>query len=200
MIDPTDSPSPAPEGRRPAKAKPRRAKPTGAAVTADGELIPLARSIGYHLRELSESLTAAMDREADATGITISQWRYLRELLEEDGLSSGELTRRVGRQGPTTVVAVQSLERAGLVTLTKSDHDRRKSYVHLTAQGRVLAGSIPPLVRKVADIALFGLSKDEVRSFKRLMVRMQRNLDANTRNRNSWAAWRTELLAEEVGL
>ena len=41
------------------------------------------------------------------------QWRYLRELWEEDGLSSGELTRRVGRQGPTTVVAVQLLGARG---------------------------------------------------------------------------------------
>ena len=35
--------------------------------------------------------------------------------------STGELTRRVGRQGPTTVVAVQLLEKAGLVTVAKSD-------------------------------------------------------------------------------
>jgi DNA-binding MarR family transcriptional regulator len=175
----------------------RRKTPTAAAA-APSEIIPLARSVGYHLRELSESMTAAMDREADASGITISQWRYLRELLEEDGLSSGELTRRVGRQGPTTVVAVQGLERAGLVTVTKSEHDRRKSYVHLTERGRTLAASIPPLVRKVTDMALFGLTAGEVRQFKRLMIRMQRNLDATARSRNSWAVWRTELLAQEV--
>lgn len=189
----------APDGRGRTGPKPRRAKRAKDAVPA-GDIIPLARSVGYHLRELSESMTAAMDREADASGITVSQWRYLRELLEEDGLSSGELTRRVGRQGPTTVVAVQGLERAGLVTLAKSEHDRRKSYVFLTERGRALAASIPPLVRKVADMALFGLTEDEVRTFKRLMVRIQRNLDANTRNRNSWAAWRTELLAQEVDL
>lgn len=189
----------APEQSGRPRARPRRAKRAEAVLPA-AEIIPLARSVGYHLRELSESLTAAMDREADASGITISQWRYLRELLEEDGLSSGELTRRVGRQGPTTVVAVQGLERAGLVTLAKSEHDRRKSYVFLTERGRALAASIPPLVRKVADMALFGLTEEEVLTFKRLIVRIQRNLDANTRNRNSWSEWRTEQLAQEVGV
>ena len=44
-----------------------------------------------------------MDQHAAANGVTVGQWRYLRELWEEDGLSTGELTRRVGRQGPTTV-------------------------------------------------------------------------------------------------
>lgn len=192
------TPSASEQSGRP-RSRPSRAKRTEAVLPA-AEIIPLARSVGYHLRELSESMTAAMDREADASGITISQWRYLRELLEEDGLSSGELTRRVGRQGPTTVVAVQGLERAGLVTLAKSEHDRRKSYVFLTERGRALAASIPPLVRKVADMALFGLTEEEVLTFKRLIVRIQRNLDANTRNRNSWSEWRTEQLAQEVGV
>ena len=79
-------------------------------------LVPLERSVGYHVRQLAETWQGAMDRRAAAHGVTVSQWRYLRELWEEDGLSTGELTRRVGRQGPTTVVAVQLLEKAGLVT------------------------------------------------------------------------------------
>ena len=54
-----------------------------------------------------------MDQRAEANRVTVSQWRYLRELWEEDGLAVGDLTRRVGRQGPTTVVAVQFLEKVG---------------------------------------------------------------------------------------
>ncbi len=84
-------------------------------------MVPLERSLGYHVRQLAETWQAAMDRRAEEHGLTVSQWRYVRELWEEDGLSIGELTRRVGRQGPTTVVAVQLLERAGFVTVTKSD-------------------------------------------------------------------------------
>ena len=76
-----------------------------------------------------------MDQRAEEHGLTVSQWRYLRELWEEDGLSMGELTRRVGRQGPTTVVAVQLLERGGIVTVTKSAEDRRKSFIFLTPAG-----------------------------------------------------------------
>ncbi len=172
----------------------------GAAPDAPSGFIPLGRSLGYHLRQLSESWTAAMDQEAQRHGISLSQWRYLRELWEEDGLTSGELTRRVGRQGPTTVAAVQSLERAGLVTLTKSRHDRRKSHVRLTARGRKLAVAMSPLIQDVNERAVATLAPEEVETFKRLIVRMQRTLDARSSTRNTWATARTQALADEVGL
>jgi MarR family transcriptional regulator, organic hydroperoxide resistance regulator len=173
--------------------------PAPASANASPDVIPLSRSLGYHLRELAESWTTAMDAAAQPYGISLSQWRYLRELWENDGLSSGELTRRVGRQGPTTVVAVQSLERAGLIRTERSEHDRRKGSVHLTARGRKLATTLAPVIRQVNENACEGLTADEIRIFKKVLVRTQRNLDATTRHRSSWLVWRTEILAKEVG-
>jgi DNA-binding MarR family transcriptional regulator len=163
-------------------------------------VIPLERSVGYHVRQLAESWQDLMDRRAEAHGVTVTQWRYLRELWEEDGLSIGELTQRVGRQGPTTVVAVQLLEKAGLVTVVKSDEDRRKSFIHLTRQGQRLASTVSPVIRGANEWAMADLSEAEVLAFKRLIVRIQRRLDAESGNRNSWAERRTQRLAEEVGL
>lgn len=167
---------------------------------AHDELVPLARSVGYHVRQLAETWQDAMDVTASAHGVTISQWRYLRELWEEDGLSSGELTRRVGRQGPTTVVAVRLLEREGLVRVVKSDADRRKSFILLTPRGRRLAATMSPLIRAVNDRAMGDLSEAEISTFKRLIVRIQRRLDADRREPNRWAELRTNRFAEEVGL
>jgi MarR family transcriptional regulator, organic hydroperoxide resistance regulator len=169
-------------------------------VVTDGELIPLERSVGYHVRQLAESWQNVMDRSAEAHGATISQWRYLRELWEEDALTVGDLTRRVGRQGPTTVVAVQLLEKAGLVTIAKSAEDRRKSLVRLTARGKKLAEAMSPLISDVNERAMSDLSDAEIRTFKRLIVRIQRTLDLECRNRNEWSERRTRRLAKEVGL
>jgi len=166
----------------------------------DDGLIPLERSVGYHVRQLAESWQDLMDRRAAAHGVTVTQWRYLRELWEEDGLSIGELTERVGRQGPTTVVAVQLLEKAGLVTVVKSDEDRRKSFIHLTRRGQRLASTVSPLIREANEWAMADLSEAEVLALKRLIVRIQRRLDAEGGSRNTWAERRTQQLAEEVGL
>jgi DNA-binding MarR family transcriptional regulator len=177
-----------------------RTLPRSTSDESDDALVPLARSVGYHVRQLAETWQEVMDREADLHGVTVSQWRYLRELWEEDGLSSGELTKRVGRQGPTTVVAVQLLDRAGYVKITKSGADRRKSFVHLTARGRKLAATMAPLINDVNERAMVDLSQAEIRVFKRLIVRIQRTLDGERRSRNEWAEKRTQRLAEEVGL
>jgi DNA-binding MarR family transcriptional regulator len=166
----------------------------------DAGLVPLARSVGYHVRQLAETWQGVMDQRAAANGVTVSQWRYLRELWEEDGLPMGELTQRVGRQGPTTVVAVQFLEKAGLVTVAKSDEDRRKSFVHLTRRGARLAATMSPLIRDVNDLAMGDLTKSEILTFKRLIVRIQRTLDAESGHRNGWSERRTQRLAGEVGL
>lgn len=171
-----------------------------AAPAPDGARVPLERSVGYHVRQLAETWQDTMDRCAAAHGVTISQWRYLRELWEEDGLSTGELTRRVGRQGPTTVVAVQFLEKAGLVTVARSDEDRRKSHIHLTRRGQKLAAAMSPLIADVNDRAMAALSESEILAFKRLIVRIQRTLNAQNANRNDWSERRTQRLAEDVGL
>jgi DNA-binding MarR family transcriptional regulator len=177
-----------------------RAVSPAVAPSPDDGLIPLERSLGYHVRQLAETWQDLMDRRAEAHGVTVTQWRYLRELWEEDGLPIGELTQRVGRQGPTTVAAVQLLEKAGLVTVVKYDEDRRKSFIHLTPQGQRLASAISPLIREANEWAMADLSEAEVLAFKRLIVRIQRRLDAERGNRNSWAERRTQRLAEEVGL
>jgi len=177
----------------------KNANRTSPQAQADAAFVPLVRSLGYHIRELSESLMTAMNLAALPNGITLVQWRYLRELWESDGLSTGELTRRVGRQGPTTVVAVQSLERAGFVRVEKDETDRRRTYAYLTARGRQMAERMSPAIQQVNDIAAAGLSADELKALKRLIVKIQRNVDAHTRHRTSWSLWRTEALAKEVG-
>ena len=169
-------------------------------VPISPHFVPMARSLGYHVRELSKSWDAAMDAEAQAHGISLTQWRYLRELWETDRLTNGELTLRVGRQGPTTVVAVRSLERAGLVRIEKSGHDRRKTYVCLTAKGRRLGDAMSPGISEVNDDAVAELSAEEVRLFTQLVVRIQRRLDRQRPSRNSWSTLRTDQLAGEVGI
>jgi DNA-binding MarR family transcriptional regulator len=170
------------------------------APVADDDVVPLERSVGYHVRQLAESWQDVMDQSAAAHGVSVSQWRYLRELGEEEGLTIGDLTRRVGRQGPTTVVAVQFLEKAGLVEVSKSDADKRKSVVRLTARGKRLAERMSPLIREVNERVMTDLSDAEIRTFKRLIVRIQRTLDLECRNRNEWSEKRTQRLAKEVGL
>jgi DNA-binding MarR family transcriptional regulator len=176
----------------------------GASISAERKAAKLPgksldRSYGYHLRQVAESWKDAMHRRVDTYGVNQTQWRYLRELWEHDGLTQRDLSERVGRQGATTVPAMRSLEAAGFVRIEQNDTDRRKTRVCLTALGRRTWETLAPLVGQVEDAALAGLSAQEVRTFGKMIVKIQRNLDKLNHSRNSWALSRTDKLAEMVG-
>ena len=86
------------------------------------------------------------------------------------------------------------------MTVSKSDEDRRKSFIHLTRRGQRLAANMSPLIRDVNDQAMADLTESETLTFKRLIVRIQRTLDAQSGHRNDWSERRTQRLAEEIGL
>ena len=169
------------------------------AVQAASRAMPSPeRSLGYHVRQLFESWNGALHRKVDAHGVTEGQWRYLRELWEQDGLTQRELSERVGRQTPTTVAALRSLQRCKFIDVEQNGVDRRKNEVCLTTLGRRSLEKLAPLLEETEAIALAGLSPREIRTFARLMIRIQLNLDAANGLRNAWARKRTDEFAKRM--
>ena len=134
-------------------------------------------SLGGTLRLLSEAWNDAFHAEIDRHGVTRGQWRFLRELWHEDGLTQSELAARVGRREPTTGSAVRLLLRRGLIRIERADHDRRKTRIFLTRKGRSLESQLVPLVRKFDALATNGLTPNEVEQFRSLMHRLRVNVD-----------------------
>ena len=134
-------------------------------------------SIGGTLRLLSESWNNAFHAEIDRYDITRGQWRFLRELWHEDGLTQTELAARVGRREPTAGTAVRVLLRRGLIRIERPDHDRRKTRIYLTRKGRDLEAELVPLVRKFDALITRDLSRQEVEQFKSLMRRLRTTVD-----------------------
>ena len=133
-------------------------------------------SIGYLSRIAFRSFSRALERRTLPHGVTAGQWRFLRVLWREDGLTQRELSRRVGMREPTTVTALKSLEKSGFVRRKQSEDDRRKIHVFLTPAAKKLQAVLAPCVAEVNEIALKGLSPDEVATLRRLLQHVGRNL------------------------
>ncbi|WP_334162519.1 MarR family winged helix-turn-helix transcriptional regulator [Phenylobacterium sp.] len=133
-------------------------------------------SIGYLSRIAFRSFSRALERRTLPHGVTAGQWRFLRVLWREDGLTQRELSRRVGMREPTTVTALKSLEKSGFVRRRQSEDDRRKIHVFLTPAAKKLQAVLAPCVAEVNGIALRGLSPDEVATLRRLLQHVGRNL------------------------
>jgi MarR family transcriptional regulator, organic hydroperoxide resistance regulator len=86
------------------------------------------------------------------------------------------LSQRVGTMEPTTVTALNSLESRDLVQRVRNTQDRRKVNIFLTEQGRQLRDKLIPRAQGVTEMALHGLSSEDVFSALAVLNRIADNL------------------------
>src|SRR5262245_63876606 len=78
---------------------------------------------------------------------------------------------------PTTVIALRSMERSGLIRRVRSDEDKRRAQVWLTPKAKRLRAELLALARSITDAAEDGVARDELATFQRVIARMTANLD-----------------------
>jgi MarR family transcriptional regulator, organic hydroperoxide resistance regulator len=146
--------------------------------TADRKLeFPPAESSGYLVRDAHRAFQRLLERRIADYGVTRGQWYFLRVLWNEDGLSQRELSTRVGMMEPTTVIALRSMERSGLIRRVRSTNDKRRSHVWLTPKARRLRSRLLAVARGITDQAEDGIDRGDLARFRRTIARMTANLD-----------------------
>ena len=153
-----------------------RRRKTSNAAESRGEF-PLAESSGFLVRDANRAFQRLLEKRIASYRVSRGQWYFLRVLWTEDGLSQRELSARVGTMEPTTVIALRSMEKSGLIRRERSDDDKRRSQVWLTAKAKRLRDELLALARGITDAAEVGISRDELALFRRVIRRMTENLD-----------------------
>ena len=138
---------------------------------------PPAESSGYLVRDAHRAFQRLLEKRIGSYGVTRGQWYFLRVLWSEDGLSQRELSARVGMMEPTTVIALRSMEKSGLVRRVRSADDKRKAQVWLTAKAKALRNELLSVARGITAQAEKGLKREELAIFRRVVARMTANLD-----------------------
>jgi DNA-binding MarR family transcriptional regulator len=141
-------------------------------------------SLGYLTRIVSRSFSRALEKRTLPHGVSSGQWRFLRALWLEEGLSQRELSRRVGTQEPTTVTALKGLERNGLVRRVPSVDDRRRVHVYLTPEAKKLRRKLAPYVVEVNALATRHLTPKQVQLLRQLLMHVGQNLADEDTNGN----------------
>jgi DNA-binding MarR family transcriptional regulator len=139
--------------------------------------LPPQLSSGYLVRDAHRAFQRLLERRIGAYGVARGHWYFLRVLWITDGLSQRELSGRVGMMEPTTVIALRSMERAGLVRRIRSEDDRRKVRVFLSAKAKRLRNELIGVARGITDAAEAGVAPRDLTAFRRAIARMTANLD-----------------------
>lgn len=135
-------------------------------------------TIGYLMWDTTRSFVRQFSVLIGSHGVNFGQWPFLRVLWAEDGLTQSELAARVKMRGPTTVAAVDWLERNGFVRRRANPDDQRKVNVYLTAKARRVYPIVVPDIQSVNEKAVRGFTRLEQETLKRLLGRLRENLGA----------------------
>jgi MarR family transcriptional regulator, transcriptional regulator for hemolysin len=134
-------------------------------------------SFGHLARVTFRTFARTLEQRITAYGVTIGQWRFLRELWREDGVTQRELSERLDLREPSTVAAVRSLEAAGLIRRVPDATDRRKVRIHLTPHAARLRRPLLEHVMEVNRIATRGIPKSDLETARRVFLKMIENLN-----------------------
>jgi DNA-binding MarR family transcriptional regulator len=151
--------------KRPAKRQPRNS-------------LPPRQSVGYLVREAHRAFMRSLEPKLAPHGISSGAWFFLRLLWIQDGLTQTELSEAVKVKEPTTVRALDRMQRMGLIERRKVEGDKRKLHVFLTAKAVELRDRTLPLAVEVNVAATRHLTDDERVQLCVLLQKVTDALDA----------------------
>ncbi len=135
------------------------------------------KSLGYLFRDIHRAFSKVLQTRIAAHGVTIGQWYFLRALWEEDGLTQRELSQRVGMMEPTTVTALNGMEKRGYVKRVRNTTDRRKVNIYLTDQGQALRPKLLPFAVETNALASVGVTARDIEKVRKVLHHMKTNLE-----------------------
>jgi DNA-binding MarR family transcriptional regulator len=137
---------------------------------------PLEEHLGWLMSRASHALGAALAEGLAPLGLNLRDYTVLiaaeRAAVEGRPRTQLELAKAARLDKSTMVVAVDSLEREGLVERRPDPRDRRARIVAPTGAGRKLLARAEGMVLGVEDRALASLGAEDRQSLKDLLTRL----------------------------
>lgn len=106
------------------------------------------------------------------------------ELARRDGRTQLELVNATHLKAPTVSVAMQKLEKEGIVTRRPDEYDQRATRVFLTEKGREADNRTRQSVHDAEEIAMAQLSEEERETLAKLLGKIRESLINDKENNN----------------
>lgn len=100
------------------------------------------------LRRVIRAVDLHSRRLVHSHGLTGPQAVIIGEVIGSQGLTAGELARRVNLSQATVTDIVKRLEMRGLLCRSRDERDRRRVFVSTTEAGQKIHANAPPLLQE----------------------------------------------------
>jgi DNA-binding MarR family transcriptional regulator len=128
--------------------------------------------------EAKRAMAMAAEAAYNTHGVRAGQQFILRCLWESDGLTPGEVARRLELATPTVTRAASRMEAVGLLRREPHPTDARLVKLVLTDRGRELEAVIAKEMRALSERALSTIDPAERELYVRLLRQTRRNVQA----------------------
>ena len=145
-----------------------------------GTLGSLYGSPEFLIRRAHQIATAVFTETCADLDLTPSQYTALFALRERSPIGQNELGRLIALDRSTTSVVVKILRDRGLVDSKADDSDRRKSFLALSNEGRLLLAKAEKRNSRASQELLSVFDKKQASAFLELLDKLAGSLDTKT--------------------
>jgi DNA-binding MarR family transcriptional regulator len=139
----------------------------------------ISEQILIALRRVTRAVDLNSRRLAQQHGLTGPQAMIMKEVQRSDGLTMGELARRVSLSQATVTDVAKRLEARGLLARSRDKTDRRRVTIRLTPTGEELATNPLPLLQENFVARLNELDEWEQTQLLASLQRVAHMMDAD---------------------
>lgn len=133
------------------------------------------------MMDITKMMHDRMRAHGENLGLQKGFHRIIFELSKNGPKTQNELADATRLSSPTVSVALQNMERSGLVERVQDESDLRKINVVLTEKGFEMHRKIGEKIKENDRLFFDGLSEDEIETLQKIVTRIYNNF-ANEEN------------------
>lgn len=135
-------------------------------------------SFAYLMQDVTRHMRTHFDRRATRFGLTRAQWRALKTIWRNEGLSQTELADRIDMEPIPVGRVVDRLQKAGYVERRADPVDRRRWCLHLTPKAQAVIAEMEVIASGLRDEVLQGIQRADFDTLLRVLAQLKQNLVA----------------------
>jgi len=126
----------------------------------------------FLISKVCQKLIINLQKAFSESGLEVTpvQVGLLFFLQKNDGSSLTQISQGLMLENPTVTGLIDRLEKLGYVKRSDHPSDRRVYLVYLTEKGNLVANKALPLVKKLNEEIKKGYSREEIESFKKVLI------------------------------
>lgn len=135
-------------------------------------------TFAHLIHDITRQMRKHFDRRATRFELTRVQWRTLKMVGRDEGLSQAELAEHLDMEPIPVGRVIDRLEKSGYIERRADPADRRRWRLYLMPKAHAVVDEMEVIAAGLRDDALRGIGRDDFETLLRVLAQLKHNLAA----------------------